>query len=83
MSDISPSKTINYKLWAFLAIFAVVYLIVHFLIFDEDFHYTGLRDFIIEGKGHILHIAPLLLIFGYFFAKEFYRRFQSKEKGVK
>lgn len=74
----TPSKPINYKLWAFLVIFALVYLTVHFFIFDRGFRYIGLRDFILEGKSHIFHIAPLLLIFGYFFAKEAHDRWKHQ-----
>ena len=66
--------------WTGIILFAVGYLIAHFLIFDSDFHYTTLWDFIKEGRGHIFHVAPPLAIFAYFFIYEGVSRFRNRRK---
>ena len=66
--------------WIGIAVFAAIYLIVHFFIFDSDFHYTGVWNFIREGRGHLLHVAPPLAIFACFFAYEGITRFKKRWK---
>ena len=66
--------------WIGIGIFAAGYLMIHFLIFDSAFRYTTAWDFIVQGRAHILHIAPPLAVFAYFFIQEGISRFKKRQR---
>lgn len=53
----------KYKIILAALVFGAVYLAIHFLIFDKEFKYDGLGNFILEGREHILHVAPVIIVF--------------------
>ena len=69
-------------IWIGAIAFGLVYLAVHYLLFDRYIRITGIWDFICQGKGHIWHVAPLLAIFGYFFALEGINRWKKKRNRI-
>ncbi|GEM_PF-3033464 len=66
------------KIYAAFGIFALLYLAIHFLIFDKGFKYTGLTDFISEGREHIWHVAPVIIVFFVLLAKDLYERMKKR-----
>ena len=66
------------RLYIVLFAFAALYLIVHYLIFDREFTFTTFPAFIAEGREHVWHVAPLILIFLIFFGKEAYDRIKKR-----
>lgn len=67
------------KIWISVIIFSVAYLLIHYFIFDKDFHWQGLTNFIAEGKHHLIHIAPVIIIFFYFLIREALERKKIKK----
>ena len=45
------------------AVFGVGYLVIHFLIFDDHYNFTTVWRFILDGRHHIVHIAPVIIVF--------------------
>lgn len=60
-----------------LSIFAIIYLIGHYLVFDREFQFTTIAGFLAESKEHAWHILPVFLILG-FFIKDAYDRIKKK-----
>lgn len=67
------------RAYAVLFIIAAIYLAVHFLIFDRGFTYTGFKNFLIEGKQHAWHVAPIIILFLVFVAKDLFDRYGKSE----
>ena len=66
------------KRWLGVALFSAAYLTIHFVIFDQEFKYTGFKDFVLEGRQHIFHVAPVVILFLYFLIKEAVERNKKK-----
>lgn len=72
---------LQYKraIWLCVILFAAAYLVLHYFLFDRYVRYSSAWNFIKQGKWHIWHIAPLLLIFGYFFTLEGMNRWEKRK----
>ncbi len=65
------------EIWAATVIFALIYLTVHFFIFDKYFVYMGFKNFILQGRAHLIHVIPIFLVFAGVFGKEGFDRYQK------
>ncbi len=59
----------------------IVYLVIHFLIFDKEFQYDGIWNFILEGRAHTLHVAPVIIVFLWLTGLTIRDRIREKKNG--